>query len=272
MNGKLKTKQLSREALHVAEGLFANAVDIGLWISVYAAEISLPQSVSGQTWRASRAADRFLDAINYEVIKHAFQTAKKRGWVRATSRNALPEITIEGKRRLLSTIPMYDERRIWDGRIHLVTYDIPESKRNDRWRLREYLIKIGCGKLQDSVWLTPYNPVDTLRRFIEERNLTGNIIISDIGKDGSLGEEDLHAMIARLYKLDAINKQYITWLSAVSDNGTVDHLALIQYLAILKVDPQIPFSLLPSWWIGDEAYKKVKPLLQKIVNSTSTER
>jgi len=252
--------------------LFANAVDIGLWITVYAAEISLPQSVSGQTWRARRAADRFLDAVNYHTIKHAFQTAKKRGWIRMTRRNALPEITIEGKRRLLSTIPIYDERRIWDGRIHLITYDIPESKRNDRWRLREYLIKIGCGKLQDSVWLTPYNPIDTIRSFIEERNLTGSIIISDIGKDGSIGEESMHTMIARVYKLDTINEQYTKWLKTVSGISEVDQLALIQYLAILKVDPQIPFSLLPSWWKGDESYRKVKSLLQKVVNITSTER
>jgi len=267
-----KSRQLSREALKVAEELFANAVDIGLWIAVYTAELSIPQSSSGQTWRAKIAADRFLNSLNYNVIKNAFQTARKRGWAQTVRRNAPPKITAEGRRRLASAIPVYDERRVWDERIHLITYDIPEQKRNDRWRLREHLIKIGCGKLQESVWLTPYNPIDTLRKFIQERRLVGNVIISDIGKDGSLGEEDIRGLVARVYHLEELNALYSQWMDKVSEIRAIDQLALIQYLGILKKDPQLPFPLLPSWWKGEEAYCLAKTQLQKVVNITSTER
>lgn len=261
---------MSRAALALTEGLFAHAVDIGLWVSIYFAEMSIPQSQSGQLWRAEIAADRFLNQVNYDVIKNAIQTARKRGWVKVVRRKALPEITAAGKKRLVALLPVYDEKRVWDERMHLVTYDIPEKRRLDREQLRAYLIRIGCGLLQESVWVTPYNPIDTLRSFVEERRLKANVIVSDLGKDGSIGEEDLRSMIIRVYKLEELNIRYETWFEEVEDRGEVDHFAFVGYLAILKDDPQLPFALLPPWWKGEKAYQKVKGMLKKIVNLTTT--
>lgn len=263
MGKKGVTKKLSRAALALTEGLFGYSVDMALWIAIYAMESSLPQSQSRQLWRAQVAADRFLSQVNYEVIKHAIATAKKRGWMKTIRRRALLEITEEGKRRLVSIIPRYEEKRVWDGRMHLVTYDIPEKRRTDREVLREYLRKIGCGKLQDSVWMTPYNPTDILCSFIEERALGGTIIVSDLGQGGSIGGEDIRALIVRVYHLEKLNDRYEEWLEDVENYGSVDHLAHIQYLSILRDDPQLPFALLPSWWKGDEAYQVSNNQLRK---------
>lgn len=265
MKRKSATRAISRAALQLAEGLFAHTVDFGLWLTIYFAEMSMPQSQHGQLWRARVAADRFLNQVNYEVIKNAIQTARKRGWVKTVRRKAPPEITEAGKRRLASVLPTYDEKRDWDGRMHLVTYDIPEEKKHDRELLREYLRRIGCGPLQDSVWLTPYNPIDTLRTFIEGKGLRGTIIVSDLGKDGSIGEGDHRAMAVRVYKLEELNTRYETWLAEVEEEE-VDHFRVIRYLSILKDDPQLPFALLPPWWKGDVSYRKVKAKLEKVVN------
>lgn len=263
--GKLGSKQdLSRKALLAAEGVFAHTVDMALWLSIYFAEMSLPQSASGQLWRAQRAADRFLDHVNYEVIKNAMLTAKKRGWVKTVRRGALPEITKEGRRRLLSVIPLYDNKRVWDERMHLVTYDIPEKDKSQRELLRKQLIRIGCGKLQDSVWMTPYDPIDTLRTFIEERSLGGTIIISNLGRDASIGEENLQGLVVRIYKLEELNKRYEKWIKDVETLKSMDQLALFGYLSILRDDPQLPFDLLPKWWKGDKAYKRVKERIKKL--------
>lgn len=257
------TKTLSRAALALTEGIFRHSVDVALWISVYTMESLIPQSVNGQLWRSQVAADRFLSEINYDVIKHAIVTAKKHGWMRTVRRGAMPEITEEGKRRLSSVLPHYDEKRIWDGRMHLVTYDIPEERKKDREMLRAYLRTIGCGKLQDSVWMTPYNPIDTLRLFIKERALGGTIIISDLGKGGSIGQEDVKTLIARVYLLEKLNARYEEWLEYVKNHGLVDHFAHIHYLSVLRDDPQLPFTLLPSWWKGDEAYRILNDQVRK---------
>ncbi|MEK7060675.1 MAG: hypothetical protein AAB937_00380 [Patescibacteria group bacterium] len=270
MGRKQGMRQLSRAALQVAEGVFAYSVDLGLWITMYMASMGVPQSQYGQLWRAKRNADQFLNQINYEVFKNAIQTARKRGWIKIVKRQALPEITAEGKKRLEAILPHYDKNRVWDGRMHLVTYDIPEKKSSDRYLLREYLRVIGCGLLQESVWITPYNPIDTLRGFVEQHGLKGNIIVSDMGKDGSIGEEDLRAMIVRVYRLEQINERYEKWLEAIEDQDGGDQLSIVSYLAILKDDPQLPFSLLPPWWKGDSAYQRIKTTLKKVVNELST--
>ncbi len=264
MGKKGITKAVSRAALALTEGVFSRTVDFALWSIVYTGELSLPQSTSGQLWRAQMAADSFLNEINYDVIKNALKTAARNRWIKPRSRNAPPEITEEGKRRLSDVLPHYDEKRAWDGRMHLVTYDIPESHKIDRELLREYLRRIGCAMLQESVWITPYNPVDLVRSFVEEKELSGTVIVSDLGKDGAVGEEDLRALLVRIYKLESLNERYEEWLKWVEDLDGMDHHALIRYLSILHDDPQLPFPLLPPWWKGDKAYALVKTQLLSV--------
>ncbi len=83
----MRSRKFGRTALALSEGIFSHTVDFGLWVSTYIAHLSIPQPVSGQNWRAVVAADKFLRDVNYEVIKNAIQTARKRGWVRVR-RNA----------------------------------------------------------------------------------------------------------------------------------------------------------------------------------------
>lgn len=252
------SKQLSRAALALADGLFGSAVDMTLYFVAYMGTVSLPQSTSGQVWRAQREAERFLNEVNYDVIKHAIHAAGKKRWIKRVNRHAPPEITQEGKRRLASILPAYDAIRAWDGHLHTIVYDIPEARRRDRDMLRDHLRRIGCGRLQYSVWVTPYNPVDIIRTFMELRELSGTVIVSDIGADGAIGEEDIRALIVRIYGLEEINERYEQWLGDVEDR-TVNHWDVVKYLAILQDDPQLPFPLLPPWWKGDACYRRVKP-------------
>jgi hypothetical protein len=92
--------------LPFVEGLFSYSVDFALWVTIYLADLSVPQSRNGQIWRARIAADKFLSEINYEVIKNGIQTARKRGWIKIVKkRGAMPEITDEGMRRLKNILP-----------------------------------------------------------------------------------------------------------------------------------------------------------------------
>lgn len=250
----------------LSEGIFAYATDVALWTAIYMAELSVPFEASGQLWRARVTADRFLQQWNYETIKAAIAHARRQRLLRPAirGRHATPEITEAGKRRLASLLPIYDEKRVWDGRMHLVTYDIPELRRPDRDALRDVLRQIGAGLLQDSVWITPYNPVDTLRTFIEERKLTGSVIVSDMGRDGAIGEEDLKQLVVRVWRLDLINDRYQEWLEEFNRSGELDQWLLTSYLSILRDDPQLPFSLLPKRWKGDRAYRQVAVKLKEL--------
>jgi len=259
----MKSSELNKAILKLSEGILSTVVDIFLWEIAYLIEAST--TFSRNTWEPKVKADLFLENINYETIKRAIEKARQKGWLKRTNkRRAWPQITAAGQKRLASLIPTYDSKRVWDKRLYLVTYDIPEGKKKDRELLREYLKVLGAVMIQESVWLTPYNPSDILREFTNERKLRGTIIVSDIGKDGSIGEEDMKELVRRLYKLDDINQEYQEFLAKAENSQITPTQVYFSYLKILKKDPQLPFELLPSHWLGEKAHKVFLKICSKL--------
>jgi DNA-binding transcriptional regulator PaaX len=50
----------------------------------------------------------------------------------------------------------------WDGRWRVVLFDIPERRRGVRNRLRMFMQEFGFVRLQDSVWIYPYDCEDII--------------------------------------------------------------------------------------------------------------
>ena len=261
----MRKKELSKIVLKVSEGVVANLTDLVLAQIFFGLEFAAARKRT--FYDIDRAMERaYVDSteINYQQLKRAFLHLKKKGFVGYVKREKilLPQITETGKKRLEGLFPFYDTKRVWDKRIYLITYDIPETKKRDRDILREYLRKIGCGMLQASVWLTPYNPKEVLRKFIEEKGLRGQVLISDLGKDGSIGEEDINELVARVYKLEELIDRYFRFIQEWQGKKVPDDLEKsrinFSFLSILIDDPQLPFELLPEDWPGDKAYEIVK--------------
>lgn len=267
--GKTLRRALKKEFLALTEDLFGRSVDAMIMVLAYLAALSVPKSQSTGLLQSQIAAEKFLQDVNYEAIKNALITASKSGFIKRR-RHALPAITKAGRARLVSVIPRHDDTRTWDGRLHIVTYDIPEKQKNVRDLFRVQLRRIGCAKLQESVWLTPYNPIDILREFTADYHIGGTVIVSDLGVDASVGEEDIQMLIVRLYHLEEINARYREWLDSYGggDFVTIGYEGLVGYLAILKHDPQLPFALLPKCWKGEKAYASIKPFLNKLLLDT----
>lgn len=260
----MKSRQAKRIAQDVTEVVFSRTLDVTLWSVAYLTILPVAVSMRQPQWKAQLEADAFLSTINYDRIKRAIIAARHHGLIKKSKRHAWPEMTDAGKRRLASVVPLYESNRPWDGRLHLVTYDIAEKQSDDRRLLRDFLRRIGCGRLQDSVWLTPYNPIDLLRTFVDDHNLQSSLIVSDMGKDGAIGEEKISNLIVRVYKLETLNDRYKAWIAETERHGKIDHWLMLSYLAILKDDPQLPFALLPKWWKGDDAYRLVETDIQKV--------
>lgn len=196
-----------------------------------------------------------LETVNYQKIKRACRYLKQKGLIQyLKEKEALPIVTKLGEERLRSTVPFYDKNRIWDGLIYVISYDLPREKNKERDKLRKYLKKIGCGMLQQSLWITPYNPSKLILKFIELNNLDGELlIISSIGKDGAVGGMSKTELMQKVYPLSELNQKYSEFIFKFKEgNLNRDNLVFL-YLSILKDDPQIPFSLLPDDWLGDEA-------------------
>lgn len=59
-----------------------------------------------------------------------------------------------------SKVALQNQKKKWDGRWRMVVFDIPERRRRVRIRLRAYMTEVGFVRLQDSVWVYPYDCED----------------------------------------------------------------------------------------------------------------
>ncbi|PIV12601.1 MAG: hypothetical protein COS47_01730 [Candidatus Nealsonbacteria bacterium CG03_land_8_20_14_0_80_36_12] len=197
-----------------------------------------------------------LEKFNYQSIKRAFLYLKRKGLISVLNdADYLPKVSKLGEKKLRQIIPFYDDKRIWDKRIYLIFYDIPVSESRERNYLRSYLKKIGCGLLQKSVWITPYNPTLLIRSFVGKHGLSSeSILVSSIGEKGTVGEMSLNYLLNKVYHLDSLNLKYQEFIEAVEKKSFSKSQLAFWFLSILKADPQIPFCLLPAYWKGKEAY------------------
>lgn len=251
--------------MNLGEKVLKKVVDIALVTVFYNLELL---GTKRKDWRKLEIyIGDDLEELNYDTIKRSVAYLRKKGLIQTVrEKYALPKITDEGLKRLSSILPKYDEKRIWDKRVYLVTYDLPVSKNKERNDLRFFLKRIGCGLLQKSVWVTPYNPTKLLELFAKEKNLNNLILVSSLGKDGAIGNTDLKDLFIELYKLNKINEEYKEFIFNIKQKKLTKDLLVFQFLNILGRDPQLPFSLLPEWWTGNTAYKYFYKITHQTTN------
>lgn len=168
------------------------------------------------------------------------------------------QLTEKGKKCLEELLPSYKKQFKWDGRLWLIIYDISDNQRRQRDYLRADLEKIGCGMVQKSVWLSLKDPRPWLIPKIAELNITESVIISGLGEDGTLGDEDLPELVSRVYQLKILNERYRRWMEDLETEtaGKQPINSGWRFISILESDPQLPVELLPADWLGQKAKEK----------------
>lgn len=164
-------------------------------------------------------------------------------------------LTAEGEKRLKIILPEYKRPKPWDGKLWLITYDISDDKKRTRDKFRKWLVEIGCRMIQESVWLSIKDPAEWIKSFVS-KSKKRSIIISCLGKDGSVGGESLPELLDRVFDLTKLNKEYVKWIGSSSENSDDDERKFglaCRYLYLLQQDPMFPKELLPKDWAGDKA-------------------
>jgi DNA-binding transcriptional regulator PaaX len=225
--------------------------------------------------RADDMSDSLFLALDPDQWQSAWQNLRRRGLINSIKgKQYEASITKRGLKKLEQEIPVYQEHRPWDKRIYLITYDIAEENKDLRNSLREYLKEIGCAQLQKSTYLTVYNPRGLLREWLGGKLRNGDILVSDLGPDGSLGDRPLTELTAEGYRLEKLNTEYAKFLEEFSRSDKANQLrkqqAFFCYSSILAHDPQLPFELLPDWWLGDKAYRLYRRIVGDVSSFAST--
>ena len=101
-------------------------------------------------------------ARSREVIKRSQKRLIEKGYM--TVRGGFAELTEAGRielARYASEDPTSRPRR-WDTKWRMLVFDIPDYRKSDRDKLRYMLIRYGFVRLQQSVWVFPYDCEDMI--------------------------------------------------------------------------------------------------------------
>lgn len=109
----------------------------------------LPKNRYNLRYRAKSAAGRLV-AKGYAV------------WIEKDGKKFL-RITPKGRQAFTfeqAKIALKNQKKKWDGRWRMVVFDVPERRRKIRNRLCAIMGDVGFVRLQDSVWVYPYDSED----------------------------------------------------------------------------------------------------------------
>jgi DNA-binding transcriptional regulator PaaX len=98
-----------------------------------------------------------------EIIKRSRERLARRGLLKYEGK--FLRLTPKGERtlRVLELKdPLASKSLRWDGRWRVLIFDIPEGRKAVRQQIRNLLTKVGFVRLQDSVWLYPYDAEDII--------------------------------------------------------------------------------------------------------------
>jgi len=155
----------------------------------------------------------------------------------------------------------------WDGRWRVISYEIPEVKREIRDRLRRQMQGWGLGPWHRSFWLTPHPIIENLRLLIggkeEERYFQA------FEADHVFGSREI--LVEKVWEKTRLDGKYRElfrkWhevLSGQDDKILKFKKIIADYVDILKIDPGLPKELIGESWIGFEGwaiFKEIRNIL-----------
>ncbi|MDT4996509.1 MAG: phenylacetic acid degradation operon negative regulatory protein [Pseudonocardiales bacterium] len=146
----------------------------------------------------------------------------------------------------------------WDGRWLMVLARVPETDRPARHLLRTRLTWAGFGSPAPGVWISTHTErVDEVERLFAQTPVfdDARMFIAE-----HHGHRDLTAMVHQAWDLAAIDAAYVNFMtdfsSAVAPAPIERLVELVHsWRAFPWLDPNLPRSLLPPLWSGQEAAK-----------------
>jgi len=163
----------------------------------------------------------------------------------------------EGRERIFTR-----NAETWDGNWHLVIYQVPETARAIRERLRTGLAWLGFGPLAPSTWLSAHDRRALVDELFSE---PGHSRVDQLtAQTGSLTSD--RAMAARCWDLPRLAASYLDWLSQWRRQPTTersDRMAFVRRTSLVHSyrkfpfsDPDLPAELLPKDWPGATAHER----------------
>jgi phenylacetic acid degradation operon negative regulatory protein len=158
------------------------------------------------------------------------------------------EVLRQARERVASPAPFVHP----DGEWTLLSYSVPESRRDLRHRVRARLTWAGFGRLRDGLWIAP-GTVD-VAAVLSRSDLADAADLADAFAAKALPETDLDRLVHRAWDVPALREAHEWFIEAWSRpprvSGSVAQLTLLgaDWLRLLRADPGIPATHLGADW------------------------
>jgi DNA-binding transcriptional regulator PaaX len=175
-----------------------------------------------------------------------------RGQVGRTAEYALApladEVLRQARERVVSPTPFQTPEGEWT----LLSYSVPETRRDLRHRVRSRLTWAGFGGLRDGLWIAP-GTVD-VRAVLSRSDLAEAAGLADAFAARVLPGTDVDRLVRRAWDVPAVRAAHLsfveTWSRPPRVSGSLAQLTLLgaDWLALLRTDPGLPAAQLgPDW-------------------------
>ncbi|PIY69388.1 hypothetical protein COY90_00915 [Candidatus Roizmanbacteria bacterium CG_4_10_14_0_8_um_filter_39_9] len=155
----------------------------------------------------------------------------------------------------------------WDGKWRIISYEIPESKRELRDKLRREMQGWGLGPWHRSFWVTPHPITSHLKEMVAGK--AEEQYIQAFESDHVFGKQEV--LIEKVWGKSLLDKKYRElfkkWHEVLSKDGDKNDkfIAVIgEYITLLRDDPGLPVDVMGEGWIGYEAmniFKEIRSIL-----------
>lgn len=173
---------------------------------------------------------------------------KKLGWAQKLEKSSevYYQITPKGEKEFDNILKPLRATGTWDGRWRLVMFDIPETKRDVRDRLRRSLEKLGLGILQASVWISPHDIQKEVAELGRKLNIESSLRFFEVTRNNNLDKTIIEKSwnlpeLLDLYK--KFNLEVERVFKIVNKNSKANFAIkklIFEYALILQRDPILP--------------------------------
>lgn len=227
----------------------------------------------GEAWTGSLIELLGLFGVSGQAVRSTLSRMSHKGWLksRKAGRHSFYSLTPkclqlleEGAQRIFQ--PRHDP---WDGRWHLLTYSIPESKRHLRRRLRRRLLWLGFGALHQATWISCRNLRAEVEKVVDDLGIRPYVEFFAAEHQGFASDEEI---VARCWNLKGLHGYYTTFVAhygppfeahkaRLKTDNTLDpkecfmqrFMLIHEYRSSPYLDPNLPLELLPDDWLGERA-------------------
>ena len=212
------------------------------------------------------------EPCNPHAIYKAVSRLEQNGLLKKSNKDKKVHLRLTEKGRKVINEHRASDRKplpVWDHKWRITIFDIPEEKKHLRRKLRRFLISIGFGKVQRSVWISPHKLHKTVQRYADKLDLSDYIYLITADSFRGIPERE---MSVRCWNIDKLHQDYLDLIDKykrlkreaknIKSGLSAEKYDLLNilrnrlewdYNSILLRDPHLPPELLPAQWGGKKA-------------------